>query len=67
VVFQAYYDKIELQNINYDVIFGDVIANTLPKNVSKLTSQNFSILAPSPIKISGYASVKVYNFPAMLE
>jgi len=51
-VFQADYDEIELQKISYDVIF-----ITLPKNVTKITSQNFSISAPLPlIKISGYAS-----------
>jgi len=37
--------------------FSDVIIIASPKNIIKLTSQNFSILDP-PIKISGYASVQ---------
>jgi len=35
VVFQADYDEIELQKINYDVIFFDVIAITSSKTSPK--------------------------------
>jgi len=57
VDFYADYEEIELQKISYDII----LVTSLPlrhwKNVTKITSQNFSILGP-PIKISGYASAQ---------
>jgi len=31
------------------------------KNVTKITSQNFSILPPLPIKISGYAKMQYFG------
>jgi len=37
--------------------FSDVIINTLPKNVTKLTSQDFFHFGFFPIKISAYAIV----------
>jgi len=55
--FQADYNKIELQKIRYDVI----LVTSWPlghRKTSSKTSQNFSILGPPPIKISGYASEK---------
>jgi len=48
--FQTNYDEIELK-ISYDVI-------TSAKNVSTLTSQDFSILGLAPIKIFGYTSAR---------
>jgi len=43
-------NEIELKKIIYDVIFCDVIAITSLKNVTKITSQKFSILGPSQSK-----------------
>jgi len=40
--------------------FSDVFAITSLINVTKITSQNFSLLGPSPIKISGHGSVMYY-------
>jgi len=54
VFFQADYDEIELQKINYDVLLV-TYRHYVTKNVTKIMLQNFSILGP-PIKISGYAS-----------
>jgi len=42
--FQANYDEIELQKISYDGHFSDVIVIMSPKNVTKITTQNFFIL-----------------------
>jgi len=56
VVFQADGVKIELPKISYDVIFVTSSPLHQPNDVTKITSQKFSILAPSSIKISGYAS-----------
>jgi len=60
MIFQADSDEIELQKISYDVIFATSWPLRQPSDVTKITSQNFSILAP-PIKNSGYASV-LYEF-----
>jgi len=57
VVFQADCDEIELQKkISYGVIFVTSSPLRQSNDATKITSQNFSILAPPPIKISGYAS-----------
>jgi len=40
---------------SYDVI-SVTSSPTLPKNVTKITSQKFFQFSPLPIKISGYAS-----------
>jgi len=45
---------------NYRKISYDVIIIASPKNVTKLTSQDLSILGLPLIKISGYASVWLY-------
>jgi len=55
MVFEADYDKIELQDIVM-MSFQWVITITLPKNVTKIASQIFFQFGPLPIKISGYAS-----------
>jgi len=47
VLFRTDYDEIKIKKIGYDVIFSDVIVITSPKNVIKITLQNFSILSPS--------------------
>jgi len=46
VVFQTDYDEIKLQQNQLRYHFSDVIVITSPKNVTKLTSQDFSILGP---------------------
>jgi len=45
VFFRTDYDEINLKN-TYDVIFGDVIVITSPKNAIKITSQNFPSWGP---------------------
>jgi len=55
LVFQTDYDEIELKN-QLCRYFNDVIIITLPKSITKITSQNFSFGSPSPIKISGFAN-----------
>jgi len=46
MVLQVDNDEIEIQKNQLWRNFRDVIAITSPKNVTKITSQNFSILAP---------------------
>jgi len=46
VVFQTDYDEIELSKNQLLRHFSDAVVITLPKNVTKLTSQYFSILGP---------------------
>jgi len=48
VVFQADCGKIELQKISYDVIFVMLSLLRQPNDVTKITSQKFSILGPLP-------------------
>jgi len=67
---KLWFFKLILTKSNFKKINYDVIAITSPKNVTEITSQNFSILPLlSPIKISGYASVggfvynDCFNFP----
>jgi len=64
VVFQADYDKIEFKKFSYDVI--SVASSPLRhrNDVTKITSQNFYLLDPPPIKISGYASGLNYIYVA---
>jgi len=55
VVFQTDYDEIELQKISYDVISVTLSQLCHLKRYQNNVT-NFSVLAPLPIKISGYAS-----------
>jgi len=48
VVFEADCDEIKLQKISYDVIFVTSSSLCQPNDVTKITSQNFSILALPP-------------------
>jgi len=50
VIFEADYDKIEVQNI----------VMTASSLRDRKTSQNFFQFGPLPIKISGYASEMAY-------
>jgi len=48
--FQTDYDEIKLLRNQLSRNFSDVIIITFPKYVTKLTSQDFSILGPSQSK-----------------
>jgi len=50
VFFQTDYDEIELKKNQLWCHFSDVIVPMSPKNVTKITSQDFSILVPSQSK-----------------
>jgi len=49
VVFEADYDKIELQKYSYDVSGSDVIHHYVTENVTKITSQIFFHFGPFKI------------------
>jgi len=46
VIFQAECDEIEVQKISYDVIFVTLLPLRQPNDITKITSQKFSILGP---------------------
>jgi len=57
-VFKLIVTKSNFKKSVNDVIFVMTSPLRQPNDVTKITSQNFSILSPS-IKISGYASVSI--------